>query len=168
MGQPFIGEIRMFGGNFAPVGWAYCDGQTLSISDNDALFSLIGTTYGGDGESTFGLPDLRGRIPIHQTSGYAMGQAAGAEEVTLNVQQLASHNHNLVAAQTPGNQSAPAGSLLAETPGGVKPYVEGPASVAMSGQAITALGGSQPHSNFQPYLCVNFIIALEGIYPTQS
>jgi microcystin-dependent protein len=168
MGQPYIGEIRMFAGNFPPNGWMFCDGATLSISDNDALFTLIGTTYGGDGESTFQLPDLRGRIPVHQGPNYQLGQAGGVEQVTLTSGQMASHTHNFLAAQTPGNQNAPAGSLLAESPGGIKPYVEGPASVGMANQAVTPVGGSQPHENCQPFLCVNFIISLFGIFPPQS
>jgi microcystin-dependent protein len=168
MGQPYIGEIRIFAGNFPPNGWMFCDGATLSISDNDALFTLIGTTYGGDGEQTFQLPDLRGRIPIHQGPNYPLGQPGGAEAITLTVTQMAAHPHILEAAQSPGNQNAPAGSLLAESPGGVKPYIESPAQVQMSNQAVTPVGGSQPHENCQPFLCVNFIISLFGIFPPQS
>jgi microcystin-dependent protein len=168
MGQPYIGEIRIFAGNFPPNGWLFCDGQTLSISDNDALFALIGTTYGGDGESTFNLPDLRGRIPIHQAANYTLGQPGGTEVVTLTVNQMAAHPHNLMAAQSPGNQNAPSGSLLAESPGGVKPYIEGPAQTPMSNAAVVPVGGSQPHENCQPFLCVNFIISLFGIFPQQS
>ena len=168
MAQPYIGEIRMFAGNFAPNGWMFCEGQLLAISQNDALFTLIGTTYGGDGESTFALPDLRGRIPVHQGNGFLLAQAGGGEEVTLTAQQMPLHSHPLVAAQTAGNEVDPAGNLLAETPLAVKPYIEDQASVPMSTAAIAPVGGSQPHTNFQPYLCIDFIISLFGIFPSQT
>jgi microcystin-dependent protein len=168
MAQPYVGEIRMFAGNFAPAGWAFCDGALMPIAQNDTLFQLIGTTYGGDGESTFARPDLRGRIPIHQGEGFILAETGGAEEVTLTVQQVPGHTHPLLAAQTIGNANSPAGSVLAESPGGVKPYIEDAPSLNMSTSAISPIGGSQPHTNLQPYLCINFIISLSGIFPQRS
>ena len=168
MAQPYVGEIRIFAGNFAPAGWMFCEGQLLPISENETLFNLIGTTYGGDGESTFGLPDLRGRIPVHQGNSFVLAQSGGAEEITLTSQQMPLHSHALLAAQTPGNEIDPGGNLLAETPGAVKPYIEDQASVGMAAAAILPVGGSQPHTNFQPYLCIDFIISLFGIFPPPS
>ncbi len=168
MSDPYIGEIRMWAGNFAPVGWLFCQGQLLPISENEALFQLIGTTYGGDGQETFALPDLQGRLPVHQGNGMVLGQQAGVEEVTLTVNQIPAHTHPLVAAQALGNASSPAGNVLAESPGGVKPYIEGTPSVPMAATAIAPAGGSQPHTNLQPYLCINFIISLVGIFPPPS
>lgn len=174
MAQPYVGEIRMFAGNFAPAGWMFCEGQLLPISENETLFQLIGTTYGGDGQSTFALPDLRGRIPIHQGGGgggsYLLAETGGAEEVTLTTQQIPSHAHRLLAvAGKPGTQVSPAGNLPAMSLN-VVPYVNatpGTASGAddLGAMSITATGGSQPHTNLQPYLCVNFIISLFGIFP---
>jgi microcystin-dependent protein len=170
--QPFVGEIRMFGGNFAPLGWAFCDGQILPVSQNDALFSLIGTTYGGDGQSTFALPDLRGRIPVHQGTGpglspYAVGQLGGAERVTLSLQQLPAHNHPVAAASVPAEATAePGGSLPASASEPI--YAPLGAFILSGGVVGVAPGGSQPHQNLAPYLCVNFIISLYGIYPSRS
>jgi microcystin-dependent protein len=152
MSQPYTGEIRMFAGTFAPAGWAFCDGSLQSISDNFALFTLLGTRYGGDGQVTFALPDL-------------IGQAGGVESVTLTVNQIPAHTHALTAAQSLGTQNAPAGNVLGESPGGVQPYIEDAPSVNLSAQAITAAGGSQPHTNMQPFLCISFIISLYGIFP---
>ncbi len=168
MSESYVGEIRMWAGNFAPVGWLFCDGQHLPISENETLFQLIGTTYGGDGQSTFALPNLQGRLPVHQGNGMVLGQQAGVEEVTLTVSQIPAHTHPLTAAQALGNASSPAGNVLAESPGGVKPYIEGSPSVPMAPTAIAPAGGSQPHTNIQPYLCVNFIISLFGIFPPPS
>src|SRR5215218_4619011 len=142
MAQPYVGEIRMFAGNFAPAGWMFCEGQLLPISENETLFQLIGTTYGGDGQSTFALPDLRGRIPLHQGNGFILAETGGAEEITLTVNQIPAHSH----AMTPqGNVGA--APLNAVT------YYSSPPFVALSPLATTPVGGSQPHTNFQPYLC---------------
>jgi microcystin-dependent protein len=166
MAQPFVGEIRMFGGNFAPLGWMFCEGQILAIADNSVLFALIGTTYGGDGVTTFALPDLRGRVPLHSGNTFIIGQAAGAESVTLTVQQVPVHSHPFLAAAAPGNQISPAGHVLANS-FNVTPYINDVAGGDMNLNSIGAVGGSQPHSNFQPYLCVSFIISLFGIFPSQ-
>jgi microcystin-dependent protein len=167
MSQPYIGEIRMFGGNFAPVGWAFCNGQLLPIAENDALFNLIGTTYGGDGQSTFALPDLRGRLPVHAGNGFDLAETGGVETVTLTTQQIPAHTHPLTASANPGATPSPAGNVLAESPS-VKLFIEDVTAVNLGPTAVGSVGGSQPHTNFQPYLCVNFIIALFGIFPTQS
>ncbi|HWQ33419.1 MAG TPA: tail fiber protein [Blastocatellia bacterium] len=172
MGQPYVGEIRIFAGNFAPAGWMFCEGQTLPISENETLFTLIGTTYGGDGQETFNLPDLRGRVPVHMGTGsdgitYQLAEQGGVEEVTLTVQQIPVHNHALLASAAEGTQNDPADSLPAASPS-VTLYVESGTTANLSPNAMSAVGGSQPHSNFQPYLCVNFIISLFGIFPSQT
>jgi len=168
MSESFIGEIRMFGGNFPPVGWAFCEGQLQAISENDALFNLIGTTYGGDGQSTFALPDLRGRVPIHQGSGFILAETGGAEEITLTTNHLPAHHHTFVAVDgVSGNQLTPAGNLAASSLN-VTPFINDAPGASFNAAAIGAVGGSQSHDNFQPYLCVNFIISLFGIFPTQS
>jgi microcystin-dependent protein len=167
MSQPYVGEVRMFAGNFAPAGWAFCDGQLLPISENDVLFNLIGTSYGGDGQSTFALPDLRGRLPIHQGSGFVPAQAGGAEQITLTVNQMPAHSHPLLASTGPGNANTPGGNVTAES-AAVKIYYADQPTVALNPAAINATGGSQPHSNLQPYLCINFIISLFGIFPSQT
>jgi microcystin-dependent protein len=159
----WVGEIRMFAGNFAPAGWMFCEGQLLPISENETLFQLIGTTYGGDGEATFALPDLRGRIPIHQGSGFILAETGGAEEITLTVNQIPAHTHALIASTAAGGPN-PGGSLLA-TSTAIDIYRESTASVPLAAASIGPVGGSQPHTNFQPYLCVNFIISLFGIFP---
>jgi len=168
MAQPYVGEIRMFAGNFAPAGWMFCEGQLLPISENETLFQLIGTTYGGDGESTFALPDLRGRIPIHQGNGFILAETGGAEEITLTVNQIAAHSHPFLATTTPGNDPNPQNNVLAEIPGGILLYISDPPSANMNPAAVSSTGGSQPHTNFQPYLCLNFIISLFGVYPSQT
>jgi microcystin-dependent protein len=160
----YIGEIRMFGGNFAPAGWMFCEGQFLPISEYDTLFQLIGTTYGGDGENTFALPDLRGRLPIHQGNGFVLAETGGAEQITLTVQQIPAHSHALLASSGPGTAASPAGTVLAESASSSL-LIEDLAGVNMSAAAILPVGGAQPHSNFQPYLCVNFIISLFGVFP---
>lgn len=167
MAQPYVGEIRMFAGNFAPAGWMFCEGQLLPISENETLFNLIGTTYGGDGQSTFALPDLRGRIPVHQGSGFILAETGGAETITLTVQQIPAHSHPLLASTTVANDSVPAQNVLAQT-GTFDGYQSNPPSIAMAAQSIDAVGGSQPHDNFQPYLCIDFIISLFGIFPSPT
>ena len=167
MSQPYIGEIRMFAGNFAPAGWMICEGQILPISENETLFNLIGTTYGGDGQSTFGLPDLRGRVPIHQGNVFVIGEQGGVEDVTLTVNQIPVHSHALFASGDLGNQLTTTGNLLSNSQGAI-PYIEDVTTLNMSSSAITPVGGSQPHTNFQPYLCVNFIISVFGIFPTPT
>lgn len=166
MSQPFIGEIRMFGGNFAPQGWAFCDGQLLPIAENDALFTLIGTTYGGDGQETFALPDLRGRIPVHQGNGRTIAEMYGSELVTLTVQQIPAHLHPHAAAVPAGN-TTPLGKLVADT-GATAIYADGQGAAQASPLATEMVGGGQPHENLMPYQCVSFIISLFGIFPTPS
>lgn len=168
--EPFIGEIKMFPGNYAPQGWAFCDGSSLSISDNDALYSLIGTTYGGNGQTTFNLPDLRGRVPIHYNNAASLplGLVGGSENVTLNATQIAAHSHTLYGDTTTANNQNPQGNLLAQ-PSTFSPYAAGSPNVAMASTAITPVDGpAQPHDNVQPYLCINYIIALVGVFPSQS
>jgi microcystin-dependent protein len=167
MAQPYVGEIRMFAGNFAPAGWMFCEGQLLPISENETLFNLIGTTYGGDGQSTFALPDLRGRIPVHQGNGFILAEAGGAEEITLTVNQIAAHGHPLLCSTSLANDANPANNILAEA-SSTDPYVIGVATVPMAPQSVSSVGGSQPHTNFQPYLCVDFIISLFGIFPSPT
>lgn len=167
MGQPYVGEIRIFAGNFAPAGWQFCEGQLLPISENETLFNLIGTTYGGDGQSTFALPDLRGRLPLHQGNGFILAETGGAEEITLTVNQIPSHSHPLLGTQSLANDANPEGNLLAQATT-FDPYQTNPANAAMAPQAISPVGGSQPHTNFQPYLCVNYIISLFGIFPSPT
>lgn len=174
MGEPYIGEIRMFAGNFAPNGWMFCQGQTLPIAENDALFALIGTTYGGDGEETFNLPDLASRVPIHMGTGpdgttYQIGEHAGKEQETLTVQQIPVHTHPLTAASVNGTAANPAGKVLAASASSLQPYVEAsPNSLALNPQTISPAGGSQPHENLQPFVCINYIISLFGIFPSQT
>jgi microcystin-dependent protein len=167
MAQPYVGEIRMFAGNFAPAGWMFCEGQQLPISENETLFQLIGTTYGGDGQETFGLPDLRGRVPLHQGNGFILASAGGVEEVTLTTQQMPVHNHALLGAGVDGNQTTAEGALPA-TSLNVTPYVNFPPDTNMRATSVSPVGGSQPHTNFQPYLCVDFIISLFGIFPSPT
>ncbi len=170
MGQPYVGEVRMFGGNFAPAGWMFCEGQLLPISEYETLFLLIGTTYGGDGESIFALPDLRGRLPVHQSSTFQLGQTGGAEEITLTTQQIPAHSHPLLATTNPASATAPGASVtlgIAAT-ATITPYGSDAPSTTLHPSMVGPVGGSQPHSNFQPYLCVNFIISLFGIFPSQT
>src|SRR5215203_204057 len=167
MAQPFVGEIRMFAGNFASAGWAFCDGQLLPISENETLFTLIGTTYGGDGESTFALPDMRGRIPIHQGNGFILAETGGVEEITLTVQQIPAHSHPLIATTSVANQSSPSNNVVAQSTA-ADLYIEDTATAALAPSAVGPVGGSQPHTNFQPYLCIEFIISLFGIFPRFS
>jgi microcystin-dependent protein len=169
MAQPYVGEIRMFAGNFAPAGWMFCEGQLLPISEYETLFNLIGTTYGGDGQSTFALPDLRGRLPLHQGSGFVLAETGGVEEVTLTVQQIPAHSHVLLAVTDNANATNPAGQVLAASTGAtISPYGTDAPTTLMNAAMGGSTGGSQPHTNFQPYLCVDFIISLFGIFPSQT
>ncbi|HYP14049.1 MAG TPA: tail fiber protein [Bryobacteraceae bacterium] len=172
--EPFIGQIMMFGGNFAPRGWALCNGQTLSIAQNTALYSILGITYGGNGQTTFALPDLRGRVPMSSGQGpglspRTLGETAGEETVTLLNSQMPAHNHMLSCDNNPSNQTEPSGNLFgAESASATQVYSSGPANALMNVAALSASGGSQPHDNMPPYQCVNFIIALEGIFPSRN
>jgi microcystin-dependent protein len=170
--QPYVGEIRMFGGNFPPSGWAFCNGATMPISENETLFQLIGTTYGGDGQSTFNLPDLQGRVPIHQGTGpdgstFTIGEAAGVETVTLTIQQIPNHNHAFIGTGNPGTTTNPPTNIVAQNSGN-NIYIEDQAFVPLAPQSLLPDGGSQPHENIQPFLCVAFIISLFGIFPSQT
>src|SRR3954463_1915865 len=173
MSNPYVGEIRLFAGNFAPVGWAMCNGQLMAIAENDTLFALIGTTYGGGGQSTFGLPDLRGRVPLHAGQGpgisqtYTLGELAGVEQVTLTGQQMPIHSHPVLASPGSGTTTVPAGNVPAASPG-LRPYLPSAPDVALAFQTVGSAGGSQPHANLMPTGVVNYIISLFGIYPTQN
>lgn len=171
MAQPYVGEIRMFGGNFAPAGWLFCDGSQQPISEYETLFNLIGTTYGGDGQNTFALPDLRGRLPLHQGSllgtAYPIGQPGGLEQVTLTTQQMPNHTHPFVATTASGTSNNANNNLIASSPS-VDMFVGVTPDVTLNTAAISQTGGNQPHTNFQPYLCVSFIISLFGIFPSPN
>jgi microcystin-dependent protein len=167
MAQPYVGEIRMFAGNFPPSGWMFCEGQTLPISEYETLFNLIGTTYGGDGQSTFLLPDLRGRLPVHMGGGLTLAESGGVENVTLNTQQIPSHNHQLMGSSQIANDPNPQNNVLGES-SAISMYQSATPTAPMAPQSIGSVGGSQPHDNFQPYLCVDFIISLFGIFPSQT
>ncbi len=167
MAQPYVGEIRMFAGNFAPAGWNFCDGSLLAISENETLFQLIGTTYGGDGESTFAVPDLRGRVPIHMGGGFILGEPGGVETVTLTVQQIPSHPHPLLASADTGTTLNPGNNVVGATLTATPYFKAAPANPLLS-QSVSSVGGNQPHENFQPYLCVDFIISLFGIFPSPT
>jgi microcystin-dependent protein len=169
MAQPYVGEIRMFAGNFAPAGWMFCEGQLLPISENETLFQLIGTTYGGDGQSTFALPDLRGRIPIHQGNGFILAETGGAEEITLTVSQIPAHSHPLLCSVNLAGAVDPSNEVVALTQAAtITPYGSDNPKLNLLPSAVSSVGGSQPHTNFQPYLCVDFIISLFGIFPSQT
>ena len=166
MAQPYVGEVRLFGGNFAPAGWMFCDGQLLPISENETLFNLIGTTYGGDGQSTFALPNLQSRIPIHQGNGRVLAETGGVETVTLTTNQVPTHTHSWPATTTAAvNQSPVSGNMPAAST--ARYYKAGGGTVAMAASAIPPAGGNQPHTNFMPYACVSYIISLFGIFPSQ-
>jgi microcystin-dependent protein len=176
--SPYVGEIRIFGGNFAPAGWMLCQGQLIPISENDTLFTLIGTTYGGDGQSTFALPDLQGRVPVHVGPGFAQGLKGGAESVTLTVNQLPSHSHPVQSATAAqgGAVAVPASNTVladetlnpAPNPPPAAYLLPGGVQVALGPKSIASTGGSQPHDNMQPYLVINFIISLFGVFPSQN
>ncbi|HYF65318.1 MAG TPA: tail fiber protein [Herpetosiphonaceae bacterium] len=163
MAQPYVGEIRMFAGNFAPAGWSFCEGQLLPISENETLFNLIGTTYGGDGQSTFALPDLRGRLPLHQGGGFILAETGGAEEITLTTNQIPAHSHQFVGSLALADSPSPQSRVIARSTS-LNTFINETPTVN-TGMTLAPVGGSQPHTNFQPYLCVNFIISLFGIYP---
>lgn len=171
MSEPFVGEIRMFAGNFAPRGWAFCDGQLLAVNQNDALFSLLGTIYGGDGRTTFGLPDLRGRVPIHAGQGpglssRGLGSKGGSEKVTLTANQLPSHTHTVKGTNETADAADPANAVPAQSTI-VDLYAPVAPTVDLNPAAVPNVGGSQSHSNLMPFLCINFIVALFGIYPSR-
>jgi len=170
MSFPYVGEIRLFAGNFAPAGWAFCNGQLIPIAENDALFTLIGTTYGGDGEETFALPDLQSRIPLHHGAAvggtFVIGGKAGVESVTLTVNQVPSHSHQLLATSAAGSANSPAGRVTGAPPS-IDLYIEDTPSANAHAQAVSPIGGSQPHENMQPFLCLNYIISLFGVFPQQ-
>ena len=174
MAQPYVGEIRMFAGNFAPAGWMFCEGQLLPISENETLFQLIGTTYGGDGEETFALPNLQSRIPVHMGQGpgisqnYILAEAFGVESVTITTQTLPAHNHAFIATTSGGNINNPANNLVAAGPSIDLFYEDNPAALFFNTQMLGPVGGSQPHENCQPFLCINYIISLFGIFPSQT
>jgi len=174
MGEPYVGEIRMFGGTFAPAGWAFCNGALMPISENETLFNLIGTTYGGDGQETFALPDLQGRVPVHAGQGpgisqnYQIGEKGGVESVTLTVQQITAHTHAMLASNANGQQPQPTNMYLAQTNPGF-PYVAlSQPFKSLNANSVGLSGGSQPHENMSPYVAINFIISLFGVFPTQS
>ena len=172
MGQPYVGEIRMFAGSFAPAGWAFCAGQLLPISENETLYNLIGTTYGGDGQATFQLPDLQGRVPVHMgtlTGGatYVIGQKAGEEQVTLRINQIPAHNHAALA-NTSANGTSPSGTVWAGNPDLAQFAAPTVFNGQMNASAIQSTGGSQPHDNMVPFLAVSFIISLFGVYPSPT
>jgi microcystin-dependent protein len=169
MAQPYVGEIRMFAGNFAPAGWMFCEGQLLPISEYETLFNLIGTTYGGDGQSTFALPDLRGRIPLHFGNGFTLAETGGVETVTLTVSQIPAHSHPWLATNNTAVDVVPNSKVLsASTDANTLPYGTDAPRTTLNPNAVSSTGGSQPHDNFQPYLCVDFIISLFGIFPSQT
>ena len=177
MGEPYIGEIRMFAGNFAPAGWMFCSGQLLPISENDALFNLIGTTYGGDGQTTFALPNLQSRVPIHMGQGsglsnYQLGEIGGVETVTLTTQQMPSHTHAAGCGDVAGGgQNAnPANAIwhISDVLQYANPATSGPPTGVMKNTAISLVGGSQPHDNMLPYLALNYIISLFGVFPSPT
>jgi microcystin-dependent protein len=166
MSEPFLSEIKVVAFNFPPKGWALCNGQLLPINQNQALFSLLGTTYGGDGRVNFALPNLRGRVPIHVGNGHTLGEAAGATSTTINIQQLPTHTHAMMASSTNGDVPVPTNTVLAATP--AKVYAPPAALTTLNPVNVTSVGGSQPHNNMMPYLVLNFIIALQGIFPSRN
>lgn len=167
MSQPFIGEIRMFAGNFAPVGWAFCNGAIIPIDQNDALFNLIGTTYGGDGQTTFALPNLQSRIPVHVGPGFALGQSGGTESVTLTTSQIPAHSHVPQCQSGAGDLTVPTAGVWAPPSTGTV-YSDAAPSLPMDPAAIGPAGGSQPHDNMVPFLVINFILSLFGVFPSQT
>jgi len=167
MSQPYVGEIRIFGFNFVPAGWAYCNGAILPISENDTLFNLIGTTYGGDGQTTFALPDLRGRAGVHQGNGYTLAETSGVEATTLTLNQIPAHTHAVTANSNPANTDNPAGAYPANTAAGGNSYSNG-ANATMNAGMLALAGSGLPHNNLQPYLTLNYCISLFGIFPSQS
>lgn len=165
MAEPFLSEIRLFSFNFPPKGWALCNGQLLPINQNQALFSLLGTTYGGDGRVNFALPNLRGRVPIHTGNGHTLGESGGSSSVTLTSSQMPQHIHQVQASSSNGNSSNPSGGVLAKA---LNAYREADNLTTLAPQSVTNVGGSQPHENKQPFLTLNFCIALQGIFPSRN
>ena len=165
MSEPFLAEIKIISWNYAPKGWAFCNGQLLPINQNQALFSLLGTTYGGNGQTTFALPDFRGRAPVHVGAGFTLGQKAGEDAHTVTMSELPQHTHPVNASTAPGTVNIPTGNFLANS--NVSPYRTS-ANTNLSPQIVSNTGGSQPHENRQPYLVLNFVIALQGIFPSQT
>lgn len=166
MSEPFLSEIKIVSFNFPPKGWALCNGQLLPINQNQALFALLGTTYGGNGQTTFALPNLRGRVPIHFGAAHDLGEAAGSTSVTVNVQQLPTHTHIVTGTSVTSTQPVPAGNLLANAT--AEAYGSPTSLTALGPTTVTSVGGSQPHNNMMPYLALNFIIALQGIFPSRN
>lgn len=166
MSEPFLSEIKIVSFNFPPKGWAFCNGQLLPINQNQALFALLGTRYGGNGQTNFALPNLRGQVPIHMGNGHTLGEAAGSTSVTVNIQQLPTHTHFVNASSLTGDTPVPTGNLLANTPTNI---YDPPANLTTLNPAnVSSVGGSQPHNNMMPYLVLNFVIALQGIFPSQN
>lgn len=171
MGTPYLGEIRMFGGNFAPVGWAFCNGQWLPISEYETLFALIGTTYGGDGVTHFALPDLQGRLPLHMGQNpvtgttYVLAEKSGSETVTLVQQQLPMHTHSVRVSSQPGTVKTPGNNVWAQK---IAEFTKNAPTISMNASTVSFVGGSQPHENMMPFGVISFIIALEGVYPQQN
>lgn len=171
MSEPYLGEIKLFGLNYAPRGWALCNGQLLPINQNQALFSILGTTYGGNGQTTFALPDLRGRVPVHVGNGVTLGQSAGAENHTLTTNEMPAHTHLVQASSAAPNQKVVTGNIWATPPAAeppVTPYSQGDSLTTMHQGSMSSVGSSQPHTNMQPYLTLNFCIALQGIFPSRN
>src|SRR5437867_1545080 len=166
MSNPFLSEIKIMSFGYAPQGWALCNGQLLPINQNQALFSLLGTTYGGNGQTTFALPNLQSRVPIHAGNGHTVGETAGSTSVTLNIQQLPTHLHPLQASTNTGGAIIPANNVLATTPNQI--YTQPAALTSLDPSSVSDVGGSQPHNNMMPYLVLNFCIALQGIFPSQN
>ncbi|HMF90925.1 MAG TPA: tail fiber protein [Candidatus Angelobacter sp.] len=166
MSGPFVGEIRMFAGNFAPVGWSFCNGAIVPIDQNPTLFQLIGTTYGGDGQTTFALPNLQSRVPVHVGPGFALGETGGTETVTLTTSQIAAHSHVPECNPNAGSQADPTNNVWAVS--GSNIYTDAAPNVTMDPTALGSAGGSQPHDNMIPFLVINFIISLFGLFPSQS
>lgn len=167
MSEPFLAEIRIVGFNFAPRGWALCDGQLLPINQNQALYSLLGTTFGGDGRTNFALPDFRGRTPIHTGDGNQPGGSGGAENHALTVNEIPSHKHQLRATNAAADRKNPADNVWAAGAGGTR-YGSAPPDVSMATGSLAPAGGGQPHANMQPFLTLNFVIALQGLYPSRN
>jgi microcystin-dependent protein len=170
MGTPFLGEIKIISWNFAPQGWAFCNGQFLPINQNQALFSILGTMYGGNGQTTFALPDLRAKVPIHRGTGFTEGQAGGENAHTITLSEMPTHNHGALASQDSNvnNSTSPANNFYSATADNTQLYFTGNADSAMNNAIISNIGGSQPHENRQPFLVLNFIIALIGVFPSQN
>lgn len=169
MSEPFLAEVRMVGFNFAPRGWAFCDGQILPINQNQSLYSLLGTTYGGDGRTTFALPDLRSRSPMHRGSGHVLGQKSGFETVTLSQAEMPNHNHVLRGRDTAATGFSPADNELANVDAAFDDvYAPSGGNVNMASGTIANVGGGQAHNNMQPYLALNFCIALQGLFPSRN